>query len=85
MDPWPTYPAGGYARVTNVFAVYDGNTASLGLFDPEEAKAIARAYTLGKSHVESITSAAAHVKDRLNEIRPYLITQNPIGDAFGYN
>lgn len=38
----------------NFFAVYDGNTDKLGLFSPEDARAIVDAYTKAKGHIESL-------------------------------
>lgn len=78
-NPGHPIELGGYVRATNIFAVYDANTSGIGLFEPEDAKIIVRAYTLAKSHVEGISNAAEIVRERLSEIRPYQIVENPIG------
>jgi hypothetical protein len=60
---------GGYLGVTNPFAVYDGNTAGLGQFDERDTVTIINAYTLAKSHAESITSVERKIQNYADEIR----------------
>ncbi len=50
---WPPW------RASNLFAVYDGNTNRLGLFDHRSVAALVRAYTLAKKHHERANAAAA--------------------------
>jgi hypothetical protein len=46
----------------NFFAVFDGNTGRLGLFNPHESQQIVRAYTLGKAHVETVNMAGRYAQ-----------------------
>jgi hypothetical protein len=57
---WPPW------RASNLFAVYDGNTNRLGLFDHRSVAALVRAYTLAKQHHERANAAPlpGHPTDR---------------------
>lgn len=53
---------GKWVESQNFFAVFDGNTAKLGLFKPHESQQIVRAYTLAKAHVESVNLLGRQVQ-----------------------
>ncbi len=54
----------------NFFAVYDGNTAKLGLFRPLEAMTRVRAYGLAKCHLERVSLAAELTEQNNNQRLP---------------
>src|SRR5205823_5012974 len=68
---------GGSVRVTNFFAVYDGNTDKLGLFKSDDALKIVRGYTLAKGHVESL----AVFKDTMAGLEQQRATFDAMGQA----
>ncbi len=73
--PGQPLEVGGGARVTNLFAVYDGITDKLGLFEHEDSKAVVRAYTLAKAQVEVVIG--------VTEVRNFYLNQMSLDAATG--
>lgn len=63
-------------QVANFFAVYDGNTGTLGLFESADVQAVVRAYTLAKTHAASLNVIREAIRNVLGQLATFQATRN---------
>lgn len=61
-------------QVGNFFAVFDGNTDKLGLFESQDAKAVIRAYLIAKAHAESLNVIRHALRNLLGQLTTFEAT-----------
>lgn len=63
-------------QVANFFAVFDGNTDKLGLFESQDAEVVVRAYLIAKAHAESLNVIRISLRNLLGQLMTFEATGN---------